>query len=167
MDIWIDEVLRVLRRWAGQPASESEFWTMVAVGVLSAILIFSKVVKAMRAGAIVAGGRTIITILGSLVFVVVGAAAANLYLVPRVADPILLTGLPIACPVLAALILAIPISALLHRITYFEALFALVLSIAAAIVTGLLIHGAFEAGRAGFGEMLKSKEHNDVINSVL
>ena len=166
MDMWREQMVGVLRLWAGQPASELEFATAVLLGLLVAWAVHSKVSRAVRARA-TGGARSAIAVFGGLVLALLVAAAGKVYLTPILRDAALQQWIPVFCPLIAGLILVVPLSALLHRMNYFEALFTVALSLAAAVAVGFLVHGAFEAASQGADEFRKTKGRTDGINSVL
>jgi hypothetical protein len=166
VDPWKTEVLRILRVWTGGSRHDPETLGILALTLIAALLAHagvSRSVRSPRGGA----GRSSLLIVITLAMALSVTAAFDLYVLPRVANPVLQQWIPIFCPIGVCLILAAPLGMWLHRMNYFESLFALALSVAAAVVVGFLVRGALRAGGEGLHEFLKTKGHTEDINRVL
>ena len=166
MNEWRTESLRVLRAWAGNTSSDVEFVLAILLGIVLAAAIHEKVMRLARTGT-ARGPHSAVTVFAGIALVLASTVAFNLKVLPFLGDIALRPWAPVVCPLLACLALAVPLSALLHRRNYFEALFAVALSVAAAVTLGLLLHGVMEAGRLGFDEFRQTKGRTDSINREL
>lgn len=166
MNAWKAEILRIVRLATNSPESMPELVTLLILAAITFVIVLCKVGNALKfsmtdmkrsAGVLAIGLPAIILIV----------AAVNLYLAPHVADEDLRRWVPIVSTAVTLLAIVIPAVCLLHRAPYFQALFAILLSIAAAGAVILLVHAGFRTARGLNKEFDKTRNRTEKINELL
>ncbi len=168
MEIWFNESRRIIRgvlAWGGTGAPwELAIMAMLAFAV--GALVLDRASRAM-ASPIHSTGRALGVLLLGFAFAVAAVAAVNLHLLASIADPGLRHALPAAAAVLSAMIFAVPLLCLVHRMNYFQAFFALVLAVLTAAAVSWMIHAAISALTEGDVEFEKTRKRTEDLNEVM
>ena len=93
--------------------------------------------------------------------------ATRLYLVPALHSSPMLPWLPLVVAVLAIVLLVAPLAKWILSSGYFEAVFSLVLSVAAAVLVVVMVRAGFNAFRHGDKGFDKTQRRRDSINRVI
>lgn len=166
MNPWMEEALRILSLIVRKPHTPVE--TAVA-GALVLVVFLTIMWLAGLAFKMPDTNLLQRVLAGILVFVVgvAAATAASILAAPKVEKEIVQRAIMIAAPIVAILAIGVPLAMLTMRANYFQTLFTVVLSIAAAWGVSLLSEGIFDSVRAGMKQANKASNHRSDINQVL
>lgn len=163
---WTREAALVIRELIGTVGSTTEYHTLIALAGIAFIFALFNISAALGATM-----STPLRVLGASVFAVLLALAAvvavRLYLIPHLHPTEMIRWLPLVVTGLVVLACVAPMTRWLLAAGYFEAVFALVLSAAAAALVVVLAHAGFNAFREGDKGFNKTHRRRDSINSVI
>lgn len=166
MNTWIEEAIRILTLVIRKPGSPMET-------IVTAALIFTVFLTIMwLAGLAFKMPDTNLLqrlISGVLVFItgLAAATAASILAAPRVEKESVQTAIVVGSAVLLTLAAGVPLAMLTMRAKYFQTLFAVVLSIAAAWGVSMLSETVFGAINRGMGQAKKAADRKEATNRVL
>jgi hypothetical protein len=166
MDPWLYECKRLLAQALGHARSDNELILTVVVAVVMLTVVLRIASHAMKAS-MATYPRAFIATAASIAAVVAGVAALNVYGIPRLPNPAVADKLPYVVTGLIVLLVAAPVCVLLLKAPYFEAVFAMVLSVGAAFGISILAHYVSDAWRAGKHEMLPTQERKQELRDVM
>ncbi len=163
---WIAEGGQIVRELIGATGSGTEYNVLLGVAIFGFVFALFNISAAM--------GSTMATPLRVLGVAVVGAAlvmgaavATRLYLAPILRASPMLPWLPLVLAVLVLLLLVAPLAKSILSSGYFEAVFALMLSMAAAAAVVVMARAGFNAFREGDKGFDKTHRRRDSINRVI
>lgn len=163
---WIAEGGQIVRELIGATGSATEYNVLLGVAIVAFLFALFNISAAM--------GSTMATplrVLGVAVvggYLVMGATVATqLYLVPNLHSSPMLPWLPLIVAGLVTLLLVAPLAKWLLSSGYFDAVFALVLSVAAAALVVVMTRAGFNAFREGDKGFDKTHRRRDSINRVI
>jgi len=164
--LWIREAEQVLREMIGSVGSGTEYNVLLGLAILGFLFALFNISAAM--------GSTMSTPLRIVAVGVVGGylvmaavVATRLYLVPALHSSPMLPWLPLIVAGVVTLLLVAPLAKWILQSGYFEAVFALVLSVAAAALVVVMTRAGFNAFRHGDKGFDKTHRRRDSINRVI
>ena len=163
MNSWKQEIIRLIDQAFGNPGSLIELVVLLAISAIVLIFVMYKTGKAMKF-TLSEPWRCVAVLITGALFAIIIISAVNIYISPHLSNPIIRKIIPICILALAVLAIATPLSCYLHRSEYFQSLFAIILSIAAAIAVILIIKAGFNAVSSGDKQLQKTKEHKENVN---
>jgi hypothetical protein len=168
MNIWRDEVLKIINQMmgnAGKPA-DAEVIVCLITAILGAIIILKWAGKALGASMTDNGRVSFMVVLGSALGLA-STAALNIYVLTGTKNALLIQWLPIGVFGLIILAIVTPLAAFMLKAKYFQALFSILLAIGAAVGIVILTHAGFDALKQGDKQFKRTKERTDTIDSVI
>ena len=163
---WKAEIIRTLHGWLGNPGNTALFAILLFLGLLAAVIVLRQAARAVRSpepGWL----RSIVVVAGGLLLTTATTVAARRYLQPHIGNESLQALLPYLVPTAACLILVLPLCCVMHRINPLQGLIALAMSLAAAVVVVLIVHGAIGAIERGGGNMRRTRQRSDELEEIM
>ena len=165
MEPWMTELGKLLIWVLGTPVTQVEGVVVGIAGVLTFLLILTKVGDLMGAG-ISTAGRSFAVLAVSLVAWFALSAAAMIYAAPRMPAGGL-KWIPVGAAVLVLLALSVPLTRLFQKTKYGKGLVLMAVTVGGAIAVMLLAGQGFRAAREGTKEGAKLKERTSEVNDFL
>lgn len=164
---WIREAQHIVRETIGCIASGTmEYHLLIALALIAFLFAMFNVSSAM--GSRMATPLRVFTASAAALLLVMAAAiATRLYIIPSLHSSPMTAHLPLIIAGLVLLVCAAPLAKWILAAGYFEAVFALVLSVAAAALVVVMTHAAFNAFHEGDREFEKTHERRDSINRII
>lgn len=165
-NVWLAEAVSILKVAVRRPDTPVE----LVVTALLALVVFltimwlaglafkmpdTNVLQRILAGALVSGAA------------LAAATAISILVASKVEKEIVQRALMIAAPSAAAILLGVPLAMLVMRAKYFQTLFTVILSVAAAWGVTLLSESVFDSVRQGMKQAAKASEHKGEINEMM
>jgi hypothetical protein len=166
MNTWIEEAIRILGLMVRKPDTPLE----IAVTSVLVIALFLTIMWLAGLAFKMPDTNLMQRILSGILVFVVGlaaATAASILAAPRVEKEIVHKAILISAPILGLLAIGVPLAMLTMRAKYFQTLFTVSLSIAAAWGVALLSENIFDSVRAGAKQAGKASDRKDEINKVI
>lgn len=165
MDLWMAHFENLLIWMLGSPSTQLEVVALSVAGILTFLLILTKVGDLLGAG-ISSAGRSCAVLVFTLAAWFALTAAGEIYGAPKMAHE-LVHWIPIASAVLVVLVISVPLTRLFQNAKYRKGLLLIVLSIAASLAVILLVGAAFGAAREGGKEGGKIKARTTEVDDFL
>lgn len=166
MDIWVREFSELARLLLGNPESFVGYAILVAVVAAALILGMYLVGSAMRMPNLGVVRRILALVVG-IGFLMAVWIAVQKYLLPFVEVEWLRTVVMIGVPLVAAMVVVIPVQRLIFRSSYVAALITFAASIVLAGLLVVLTNAVLGAVLGGEKESSAIKTRRDAINQVI
>ena len=166
IDDWLGEFLRIMRFAAGNPENTVQVVIALLLAFAAVYLVLQKLSQ-MLAFTLTGSFRAMIFLVTTLILMLIGAAAANLFVLPSVENTILSRMLFIAVPAMLVLVVSVPAGCFLFRSGYGKTVGALLLSLSAGAVTILLVLAVISAITAGTRDMNKTRKRKEGIEQIM
>jgi hypothetical protein len=166
MNEWMHETLRILQLVLRQPDSVPLVVSAIVVVSLVFLVLLRIVSVAFRILTISWLQRFAAAVL-ALAIPLAGAVAASLYVCPRMTTETLKMAALIAGPVVALLLVAVPLAALIMQARFLQTLCTIVLCLAGAWGALLLSNATIKAVKEGSHQAGKAVEHRTDIDRLL
>jgi hypothetical protein len=166
MNVWLEEAIRILKMLVRKPDTPAEiivtsvlvlivFLTIVWLAGLAFKMPDTNLMQRLLSGALVAA-------IG-----VAAATAVSILAAPRIEKEIIQQSLMIAVPAVAVVLVGIPLAMLIMRAKYFQTLFTVVLSMAAAWGVSLLSETVFDSIRAGMKQAARTSDRKTAADEIM
>jgi len=166
MDIWMREFSELSRQLLGGPESFTEYAVLVAVVIVTLILAMYLVGSAMRIPNLGIIRRLLALVIG-IGFLMTVWVGVQKYLLPFVEIEWLRLAVKIGVPLVAGLVVVIPIQQVIFRSSYVATLITFAASIVLAGLLVVLTNAVLGAVLGGEKESATIKNRRDAINSVI
>ncbi len=164
--VWISEAEQVIREVIGSTGSNTEYNVLLGLAVLGFLFALFNISAAMGSTMTTPLRVFAVTVVGGYL-VLTAVVAMRLYLVPVLRSSPMLPWLPLIVALLATILIVAPLAKWILASGYFEAVFALVLSAAAAALVVVMVRAGFNAFRHGDKGFDKTQRRRDSINRVI
>ncbi len=166
MNVWLKELSEMVKMLLGNPSSLFEYVILGTVVVLVLFLAMYMVGSAMRIPNLGIVRRTLALIV-SIGFLMCAWYGVQEYLLPRIEVTWLRYGVMIGVPMLACLVVVIPIQQVIFRSSYVATLITFVVSIALAGLFVILTNAVLVAVVGGENDSRFIRDRRDSINKVI
>jgi len=164
--LWISEAEQIIRELIGTVGSSTEYNVLLGLAIVGFLFALFNISAAM--GSTMATPLRVFAVAVVGGYLVMGAViATRLYLVPSLHSSPMLPWLPLIVAGLVTVLIVAPLAKWILSSGYFEAVFALVLSVAAAALVVVMARAGFNAFRHGDKGFNKTQRRRDGINRVI
>ncbi len=165
MDLWRTETTRIVTQLLGNPDSTPELVFILAVVVLTATMVMNRAAAAMGArDSNLPKALTVVAI--AIVITLVALIPCQIHFMIKVPSPTSRFLVSVAVCLFALGAIAIPAATFILRINYLQALFSVILTVAAAVFIVFLVNAGIDAVRHGGSSMGKARSHKDAVNEL-
>ena len=164
MEVWMTQIGKLLTWMLGNPSSQVEQAVLIIAGILTFLLVLTKVGDLLGVG-ISTTGRSLAVLAISLIAWFALSAAALIYVAPTVPAEAV-RWIPVAAVALVVLAISAPLTRLFQKAKYGKGLVLVLLSVGAAVAVILLAGAAFGAAREGGKEGARLKERTSEVNRL-
>lgn len=166
LTVWLDEGAQIIRELIGSVGSGTEYNVLLGLAIVGLLFALFNISAAMGSTMATPLRVTGVAVIGG-VAVMAAVVATRLYLVPALRSSPMLPWLPVIVAGLVTLLIVAPLAKWLLASGYFEAIFALVLSVAAAALVVVMTRAAFNAFRHGDKGFDKTHRRRDSVNRII
>lgn len=166
MNAWLEEALNILNVIVRKPDTPVE----TAVTAVLVLALFLTIMWLAGLAFKMPDTNLMQRLLAGIVVFIAGlaaATAASVLTAQKIEKEIVQKSIIIAAPIVATLAIGVPLAMLTMRAKYFQTLFTVCLSIAAAWGVSLLSETVFDSIRAGKAQADKAADRKDQINQIL
>ncbi|NQU41582.1 MAG: hypothetical protein HQ523_16675 [Lentisphaerae bacterium] len=163
---WIREAGFVVQHLIGTIGSQTEYRVLVAIVAIAFLLGLFNIAAAMGATMATPMRVVLVSAIGTLI-VLAAVVAVRLYLLPKLHTNAMTPWLPLVVSGMVLLIIVAPLTHRLVSMGYFEAVMALVLSVAATALILAISHAGFNAFRDGDKGFNKTHHRRDDLNRII
>ncbi len=165
MNEWMTDIAASTKIILGNPGP-IELAVLLLLGIIAFIAVMTGMGNALSFP-VSTMKRSALLFAINAVIILAAATATHLYLSPKVSNETLAGYLPVAAAAVVVLAATVPSARLFQRAPYFKALFAVILSIAAAAGVMALAKGAFNAAGSGGKSAEKIKARTEAVDDLL
>jgi hypothetical protein len=166
MDKWIKVLSDLSKTVLGGPGSTQEYAILLAVAIAALVLGMYFIGSAMRI-ANLGILRRLLALAFGIIFLMSIWISVQAYIMPLVKSAALHTPLMFGLPIIAGLLVVIPVQQLIFRCSYVSALVTFVSSLALAALCITLTHAVFSAITDGEKESMAIRKHKNTTNSFI
>jgi hypothetical protein len=166
MNVWLEEAIRILKLLVRKPDTPVE----IIVTSLLVLIVFLIIMWLGGLAFKMPDANLMQRILSGALVAAVGVAAAtavSILAAPRIEKEIVQQSLMIAVPAVAIVLIGIPLAMLVMRAKYFQTLFTVVLSMAAAWGVSLLSETVFDSVRQGIKQAEKTSARKVAADEIM
>lgn len=166
MSNWLYEAEHMLFVLMGSFDSTTTHYVVLGVALL--VMLFTLIKVAGASGATMASlPRALAVVVLGFALTLGAAIATKLYLLPQVPANEVTRWLPVVAAVVTLLVIVTPLCSRITISGYFEAIFALALSLVAAALVVVLAHAGMQAFKSGDEGFMKTRERTERIDNLI